>query len=165
MRSALIAVAFCGAAGALRCGPAAHLSRRDALVAAAGLLSAGAPTRASADVAPAERPSWDPRKDYLVGAEKNAISDYEVVASQQATGGLIDVNSALVTDYKRLRGMYPHAAGQITSHGPYASLAELNAIPTATANDKALFRRYRKELTVLPPRRMLNERINARQST
>ena len=105
-----------GTAAALRCGPSAHISRRDALISAAGLLTVGPP----AAHASAERPrtGWDPRTDYLIGAEKNAISDYEIVAAQQATGGRLDVNSALVTDYKRLRGMYPHAAGQIASHGP-----------------------------------------------
>ena len=152
-----------GTAAALRCGPSAHISRRDALISAAGLLTVGPP----AAHASAERPrtGWDPRTDYLIGAEKNAISDYEIVAAQQATGGRLDVNSALVTDYKRLRGMYPHAAGQIASHGPYASIAELNAIPTATAKDKALFKKYRDELVALPPGRMFNERINGRQST
>ena len=152
-----------GTAAALRCGPSAHISRRDALISAAGLLTVGPPTAHAS----AERPrtGWDPRTDYLIGAEKNAISDYEIVAAQQATGGRLDVNSALVTDYKRLRGMYPHAAGQIASHGPYASIAELNAIPTATAEDKALFKKYRDELVALPPGRMFNERINGRQST
>lgn len=154
-----------GTAAALRCGPRAHISRRDALVSAAGLLTVGSPAAHAHAERPRTRTGWDPRTDYLVGAEKNAISDYEIVAAQQATGGRLDVNSALVTDYKRLRGMYPHAAGQIASHGPYASVAELDAIPTATAKDKALFKKYRDELVALPPGRMFNERINGRQST
>ena len=47
----------------------------------------------------------------MVGPEKNAISDYEIVPSQMAGVGKIDVNNALVTDYKQLPGMFPHAAG------------------------------------------------------
>ena len=156
-----------GTAAALRCGPRAHISRRDALISAAGLLTVGSPAAHAHAERPRTRTGWDPRTDYLVGAEKNAISDYEIVAAQQATGGRLDVNSALVTDYKRLRGMYPHAAGQIASHEPYryASIAELNAIPTATAKDKALFKKYRDELVALPPGRMFNERISGCQST
>ena len=79
--------------------------------------------------------------------------------------GKIDVNNALVTDYKQLPGMYPHAAGQIASHGPYRSVDELFKLATATDSDKKLFKKYKSELCALPPGRMFNERINARQST
>ena len=70
------------------------VSRRAAigLAAAAG----SAPAFASSD--------WDPKTDFMVGPEKNAISDYEVVATQQRSDGKIDVNNALVTDYKNLPG-------------------------------------------------------------
>lgn len=94
-----------------------------------------------------------------------AINDYEVVPSQMAMPGKIDVNNALVTDYKQLPGMYPHAAGQIASHGPYRSVDELFKLATATDSDKKLFKKYKSELCALPPGRMFNERINARQST
>ena len=101
----------------------------------------------------------------MVGAEKNAISDYEMVQAQQVQPGKFDINAALVTDYKVLRGMYPHAAGQIASNGPYKKIDDIFHIPTATDNDKKLFKQYRAQLTVLPPGRMFYERINARQST
>jgi photosystem II PsbU protein len=68
-------------------------------------------------------------------------------------------------DYKQLPGFYPHAAGQIASHGPYTTVADIYKIPGITANDKAMFKKYEKELTVLPPGRMFKERINQRQST
>ena len=45
---------------------------------------------AYAQAATAYAPHWD--KDYIgTGAEKNALSDYEVVAMQQAPPGKIDV--------------------------------------------------------------------------
>jgi len=112
-----------------------------------------------------QAPRWDPHKDYLIGPERNAINDYEVVPSQVAPAGKIDINNALVTDYKQLSGMYPHAAGLIASNGPYNSVDDLFKLEKANENDKMLFRRYRDALTALPPGRMFNERINARQST
>lgn len=36
----------------------------------------------------------------MVGPEKNAISDYELVPTQRAPSGKIDINNAQVTDYK-----------------------------------------------------------------
>ena len=84
---------------------------------------------------------------------------------QQASLGKIDVNNALVTDYKRLRGMYPHAAGLIASNGPYNSVNDLHKIVGVTDNDRALFDKYKGELIALPPGRQFYERINARQST
>ncbi|KAL7548408.1 hypothetical protein ACHAWF_011697 [Thalassiosira exigua] len=59
--------------------------------------------------------------------------------SQQARGDKIDINGAFV----------------IASHGPYANVK----------HDKFMFKKYQAELTVLPPGRMFDERINQRQST
>ena len=85
--------------------------------------------------------------------------------TQQAPPGKIDVNNALVTDYKTLQGMYPHAAGLIASNGPYNSVRDLNNIPGVTPNDRKLFAKYSDQFTALPPTRQFYERINARQST
>ena len=60
--------------------------------------------------------------------------------------------------------MYPHAAGQIASHGPYQSVDDLQKIPTATEADKKLFKKYKNEFVALPPGRMFKERLNGRQS-
>ena len=60
--------------------------------------------------------------------------------------------------------MYPHAAGQIASHGPYKSVNDLQQIKTANARDKELFRKFADEFTTLPPGRMFIERLNGRQS-
>ena len=96
--------------------------------------------------AQAETPSWDPKRDFLVGPEKNAISDYEVVPQQMAGSGKIDVNNAFVTDYKQLPGMYPRAAGLIASHGPYNSVGDLFKIDSANDHDKQLFKKYKSSL-------------------
>jgi hypothetical protein len=109
-------------------------------------------------------PEWD--KDYVgVGAERNALSDYEIVAMQQAPSGKLDLNNALVTDYKKLPGMYPHAAGLIASNGPYNTVNDLFRLKGATDTDKKLFKKYKGSFIALPPGRTFYERINARQST
>lgn len=85
--------------------------------------------------------------------------------SQQAKGDKIDINGAFVVDYKQFPGMYPSAAGKIASHGPYKKVDEIYSIPGVSDHDKMMFNKYKNELTVLPPGRMFDERINQRQST
>jgi photosystem II PsbU protein len=68
-------------------------------------------------------------------------------------------------DYKQLPGMFPHAAGQIASHGPYKSIKDVYKIPTLTKNDKEVIKYYEKFFTVNPPGRVFDERINSRVST
>jgi hypothetical protein len=123
------------------------------------------PIRAPVSVDDAALYTGSPYRDFMVGPEKNAISDYEIVPSQQAPPGKIDLNNALVTDYKALPGMYPHAAGLIASNGPYNTVDDLFRLPQATARDKELFSKYKKDLIALAPSRTFYERINARQST
>ena len=72
--------------------------------------------------------------------------------------------SKAINDYKKFTGMFTHAAGQIASHGPYKSVDDLQSIPTATAADKALFKKYKNEFTALPPGRAFNERLSQRQN-
>ena len=124
----------------------------------------------------------------FVGADRNAVPDEEIIPSQLTQPGKVDINNAPVTDYKRFHsrvnqylriislqtpviiflyrfpGMFPHAAGQIASHGPYKSVDDLYQLPSASANDKALFKKYEKELVALPPGRAFVERLNARHS-
>jgi hypothetical protein len=137
-----------GSAGA--CAP---VGRRAALASGAALFAAIA------------TPLQGQASESRIGAAVNDLPDNEVVPSQMAQSDKIDLNNALVTDYKRLPGMYPHAAGQIASHGPYNNVGDLLKIKSANANDKKLFKKYEKEFVALPPGRMFNERINARQST
>ena len=110
-------------------------------------------------------PAFADYLDHGVGAAFNGISEYEVVPSQQAGTGKIDINNAFVTDYKQRRGMFPHAAGLIASNGPYSSVNDIMKLPGANENDKKLFAQYKHMLVALPPGRTFNERINARQST
>jgi photosystem II PsbU protein len=68
-------------------------------------------------------------------------------------------------DYKQLPGMFPHAAGQIASHGPYKSIKDVYKIKTLTKNDKEVIKYYEKFFIVNPPGRVFDERINSRVST
>lgn len=96
----------------------------------------------------------------------NPIPDNEYVPSQQAKSDKIDLNSAFVGDYKKLKGFFPHAAGMVASNGPYYSVQDLYKIPGITENDKKLFKKYENEFVALPAMyRQFNERINARVST
>lgn len=81
------------------------------------------------------------------------------------SGAHISPPSHFQVDYKQFPGMYPSAAGKIASHGPYASVNDIYKIPGISDHDKEMFKKYERELTVLPPGRMFVERINQRQST
>ena len=59
---------------------------------------AGAASAAFLHNAPANA---DTHMDHGVGAGFNGISEYEVVPSQQAGTGKVDINNAFVTDYKQ----------------------------------------------------------------
>ena len=49
----------------------------------------------------------------LAFTQESYFLDEAPPTSQQAPSDKIDVNSAFVGDYKQLRGMFPHAAGNI----------------------------------------------------
>ena len=99
-----------------------------------------------------------------IGPNLNTIPSNEIVPSQLAPPNKVDINAATVDAYKKFPGMFPHAAGQIASHGPYSEVNDLFKINTATQADRALFLKYMKDFTALPPGRMFGERLNARQS-
>ena len=99
-----------------------------------------------------------------IGPNLNTIPSDEIVPSQLAPPNKVDINAATVDAYKKFPGMFPHAAGQIASHGPYSEVNDLFKINTATQADRALFLKYMKDFTALPPGRMFGERLNARQS-
>jgi len=81
-----------------------------------------------------------------------------------AEGGKLDVNSASVSDYKQLRGMYPGVAGKIASHGPYGSINDVYKLAEFTPAEAKTFKSNQQDFIVLPPGRMFIERINQRQS-
>jgi hypothetical protein len=82
-----------------------------------------------------------------IGADSNDLPEGEIVPSQLVKFDKIDINNSPISDYKPLPGMYPHAAGQIASHGPYKSVDDLQKIPTATEADKKLFKKYKVRST------------------
>ena len=94
----------------------------------------------------------------MISVDRGFIPDNEVVDGQQATGGRLDLNSAYVTDYKVLRGLYPTIAGKIASHGPYKRVKDVYNMAGLTKEQGALFRKYEKEFTVNPPGRGFLER-------
>jgi len=100
-----------------------------------------------------------------VSSINDGIPETEVVEQQLPRGDKIDANNAIVVDYKALPGLYPTVAGKIASNGPYSSLEDLYSIPGLSKDAKALIKKYESKLTVLPPGRGFNERINQRQST
>jgi len=78
-----------------------------------------------------------------------AMVDYEGV---QYLGGSdkVDINNANVQAYRQFPGMYPTAAGQICSHGPYKSVADIYNIPGLKEELKTIMKKYEGNLVVLP---------------
>lgn len=126
-----------------------YLERRDLLH--AGLVA----WAAMSDPVQAHSSTW-------VFEDRNEIN-YE--PAQMRQDGKFDLNSAFVSDYKYLRGMFPHAAGKIASNGPYKKISDIYRIEGLTENDIKLFKKYERQFIVNPPGRAFYERINAREST
>jgi hypothetical protein len=100
----------------------------------------------------------------MIGADSNTIPDSEIIPSQLSRSDKIDINNAGIAEYKKLSGFFPHAAAQIASHGPYKGIKDIYNIPTANNADNALFKKFEKELVVLPPGRNFEERLSGRQN-
>lgn len=101
--------------------------------------------------------------------------------------GKFDLNSASVSDYKKLKGnqgikvsyestqwhlhnfndtgMFPRAAGKIASNGPYKSVSDIYSIKGLSSRDIELFKIHERNFEVLPPGRMFGERLNGRVSS
>ena len=85
-----------------------------------------------------------------IGPNLNTIPSNEIVPSQLAPPNKVDINAATVDAYKKFPGMFPHAAGQIASHGPYSEVNDMLKINpsiklnTAIPENKALFLKYMK---------------------
>jgi len=78
-----------------------------------------------------------------------AMVDYDGV---QYLGGSdkVDINNANVQAYRQFPGMYPSAAGQICSHGPYKTVADVYNIPGLKEELKNIIKKYEGNLVVLP---------------
>lgn len=123
-----------------------HVSRRDALASVAAFALGAATPFASI-------------------AFQQQLEDHLTEPTQLPTSGKLDLNSAFVGDYMKLRGMYPTAAGKIASNGPYSVVSDIYQIPGLTKDDIRVMKKYDKLFTVNPPGRQFKERINARVST
>merc|ERR1719436_2120316 len=80
----------------------------------------------------------------------SAIVDYDAI---KYLGGSdkVDVNNANVQAFRQFPGMYPTAAGQIATHGPYKAVKEIYDIPNLDERIKALFKKYEANLVCLEP--------------
>merc|ERR1719436_831810 len=78
-----------------------------------------------------------------------AIIDYDAV---KYLGGSdkVDLNNANVQAYRQFPGMYPTAAGQIASHGPYKQVSDIYNIPDLDEKLKAIMKKYESNFVALP---------------
>ena len=78
-----------------------------------------------------------------------AMVDYNDV---QYLGGSdkVDLNNATVQAYRQFPGMYPNAAGQICTHGPYKNVSEIYDIPGLKDEIKAILKKYEANFVCLP---------------
>merc|ERR1711879_576285 len=65
--------------------------------------------------------------------------------------GKVDLNNANVQAYRQFPGMYPTAAGQIATHGPYKTVADIYDIPGLDERVKAIMKKYEGQFVCLPP--------------
>ena len=66
----------------------------------------------------------------------------------------IDINNANVRVYAKLPGMYPGAAGKITSNGPYKTVSEVYNIKGLSDKEKAAIKKYESRFVALEPSAM-----------
>jgi len=112
------------------------------ILAFAPLISAFAPVAFNAKKADTTTELFSSRRDVmasvagalagigLVGIEQAQAFTHETYfidgptpTSQLVKPDKVDINSSFVGEYKQFRGMFPHAAGKIASHGPYRSVS------------------------------------------
>merc|ERR1719264_1931722 len=86
----------------------------------------------------------------LAPASASAIVDYDAI---KYLGGSdkVDVNNANVQAYRQFPGMYPTAAGQIATHGPYSKVADIYDIPGLEERVKDIMKKYEGQFVCLPP--------------
>eukprot|EP00419_Tripos_fusus_P004042 CAMPEP_0172671208 /NCGR_PEP_ID=MMETSP1074-20121228/10775_1 /TAXON_ID=2916 /ORGANISM="Ceratium fusus, Strain PA161109" /LENGTH=189 /DNA_ID=CAMNT_0013488223 /DNA_START=63 /DNA_END=632 /DNA_ORIENTATION=- len=86
----------------------------------------------------------------LAPTSANAIVDYDAI---KYLGGSdkVDLNNANVQAYRQFPGMYPTAAGQIATHGPYSKVTDIYDIPGLEEKLKDIMKKYEKNFVCLPP--------------
>merc|ERR1712012_1505335 len=86
----------------------------------------------------------------LTPVAATAIVDYDAI---KYLGGSdkVDVNNANVQAFRQFPGMYPTAAGQIATHGPYKTVADIYDIPGLDERVKDIMKKYEGNFVCLPP--------------
>jgi len=86
----------------------------------------------------------------LAPASANAIVDYDAI---KYLGGSdkVDINNANVQSFRQFPGMYPTAAGQIATHGPYSKVSDIYDIPGLEERVKDIMKKYEGQFVCLPP--------------
>jgi photosystem II PsbU protein len=84
-------------------------------------------------------------------APANAMIDYKGI---EFLGGSdkVDINNANIQAYRQFPGMYPTAAGLITSNGPYKEVQDIYNIKKLQGKEeiKELFKKYEANFVCLP---------------
>merc|ERR1719499_396143 len=86
----------------------------------------------------------------LAPTSANAIVDYDAI---KYLGGSdkVDINNANVQAFRQFPGMYPTAAGQIATHGPYSKVSDIFDIPGLEERVKDIMKKYEGQFVCLPP--------------
>merc|ERR1712061_295040 len=96
----------------------------------------------------------------LAPSSANAIVDYDAI---KYLGGSdkVDVNNANVQAFRQFPGMYPTAAGQIATHGPYKTVRDIYDITGLDERVIAIMKKYEANFVALPPNQAyVLDRIN-----
>merc|ERR1712207_61517 len=86
----------------------------------------------------------------LTPVAATAIVDYDAI---KYLGGSdkVDVNNANVQAFRQFPGMYPTAAGQIATHGPYSKVSDIYDIPGLEERVKDIMKKFEGQFVCLPP--------------
>eukprot|EP00961_Rhodomonas_salina_P271862 3673216-Rhodomonas_salina.1 len=98
------------------------------------------------------------RRDFLKNVAAFGVAAAPVIANADVEypnvpylggGDQIDVNNANIRVYTKLPGMYPNIAGLIVKNGPFKSIDEVYNIKAMSAEQKAIVKKYEKNLVAL----------------
>ena len=82
------------------------------------------------------------------GGAARAEIDYEGI-KYLGGGDKIDINNANIRAYLKLPGLYPSIASKIVANGPFKSPADVANIPSLTAAEKEVLKKYSDKFVAL----------------
>merc|ERR1719222_486079 len=85
----------------------------------------------------------------LASTSASAMVEYSDVKYLGGTDK-VDINNANLQAYRQFPGMYPGAAGQIVTHGPYEKVGDIYNIPGLDERYAAMIKKYEGNLVALP---------------